>query len=122
MNPAKIILVVEDEPMLQQNIVAILELHGFKTLTASSGAEGLLVAKNNFVDIILSDMMMENMNGLELLKEIKAINSTKTIPFIFLTAFADNTDKTNGLQAGADAYITKPFNIKELIQTIKRFI
>lgn len=119
MNEIKTILVVEDQFLLLQNIIFILELNGFKTLKASDGMEGLLVATTYKPDLILSDLMMENMSGYELLEKLKEDPSTQHIPFIFLTARADVIDKDKGLGAGARAYLTKPFGAKELVAMVQ---
>jgi len=119
MNDTKTILVVEDQFLLLQNIIFILELNGFKTLKASDGMEGLHIATTYKPDLILSDLMMENMSGYELLEKLKEDPSTQNIPFIFLTARADVIDKDKGLGAGARAYLTKPFGAKELVAMVR---
>lgn len=122
MNNQKTILVVEDEPMLLQNISSILELYGFKTLQASSGFEGMKQLLTNQPDLIVCDVMMEGMNGFEMIAQVRANPAIQSIPFIFLTAWADVNDKTKGMDAGAQAYLTKPFVAKELVKTINTFI
>ena len=120
MNGRKTILVVEDEQMLLQNIVSILEFNGFDTLKALNAMEGYSIAVSNIPHLILSDVMMEKVDGFELLRMIKENLSTQHIPFIFLSALADVLDKNKGLSAGAIAYMTKPFSGKELIRTINQ--
>ena len=122
MNGRKTILVVEDEQMLLQNIVSILEFNGFDTLKASNAMEGYSIAVSNIPHLILSDVMMEKVDGFELLRMIKENLSTQHIPFIFLSALADVFDKNKGLSAGAIAYMTKPFSGKELIRTINQYL
>ena len=122
MTNQKTILVVEDEPMLLQNISSILELYGFKTLQAASGFEGMQQLLNNKPDLIVCDVMMEGMNGFEMIAQVRANPDIKSIPFIFLTAWADVNDKNKGMEAGAQAYLTKPFVAKELVKTINNFI
>ncbi len=122
MNNQKTILIVEDEPMLLQNISSILELYGFKTLQASSGFEGMKHLLTNQPDLIVCDVMMEGMNGFEMIAQVRANPAIQSIPFIFLTAWADVNDKTKGMDAGAQAYLTKPFVAKELVKTINTFI
>ncbi|MBC7721808.1 MAG: response regulator [Pedobacter sp.] len=118
----KTILIVEDEPMLLQNISSILELYGFKTLLAASGFEGMKQLLTNQPDLIVCDVMMEGMNGFEMIAQVRANPAIKSIPFIFLTAWADVNDKNKGMAAGAQAYLTKPFVAKELVKTINNFI
>lgn len=122
MNNQKTILVVEDEPTLLQNISSILELYGFKTLQASSGIEGMKQLQTNQPDLIVCDVMMQGMNGFEMIAQVRANPAIQSIPFIFLTAWADVNDKNKGMDAGAQAYLTKPFAAKELVKTINTFI
>ncbi len=122
MQEKKTILVVEDELLLLQNIVSILEFNGFNTLKASNAMDAISLAKNNIPHLILSDVMMEKVDGFELLRMIKDNESTKNIPFIFLSALADIADKNKGISAGANDYLTKPFSGKELIKTINQYL
>ena len=122
MSKQKTILVVEDEPMLLQNISSILELYGFKTLQAASGFEGIDKAIANMPDLIVCDVMMEGMSGFEMIEKVRSTPVIQSIPFIFLTAWADVNDKNKGMQAGAQAYLTKPFVAKDLVKTINTFI
>ena len=122
MQEKKTILVVEDELLLLQNIVSILEFNGFNTLKASNAMDAISLAKNNIPHLILSDVMMEKVDGFELLRMIKDNESTKNIPFIFLSALADIADKNKGISAGANTYLTKPFSGKELIKTINQYL
>ena len=122
MSKQKTILVVEDEPKLLQNISSILELYGFKTLQAASGFEGIDKAIANMPDLIVCDVMMEGMSGFEMIEKVRSTPVIQSIPFIFLTAWADVNDKNKGMQAGAQAYLTKPFVAKDLVKTINTFI
>ncbi len=122
MNSKATVLVIEDEPMLLMNIAMILELHGFNVLKAPSGKEGLAIAEQNLPNLILCDVMMEGMDGFEVLKNVRSNQQLHTTPFIFLTAFADVQDKEKGMAATAQAYLTKPFVAKELVETIQKFI
>jgi len=118
----KTVLVVEDEHLLLQNITSILGLYGFNTLKAVNGIEGLQQAINNKPDIIVCDVMMEQMDGFELLSKLQEDVLTQNIPFIFLTARADVIDKKRGIDAGAKAYLTKPFSGKELVSVINQYL
>ncbi len=122
MEEKKTILVVEDELLLLQNIVSILEFNGFNALKASNALDGYAVASSNIPHLIISDVMMEKVDGFELLRLIKENEATKNIPFIFLSALADVADKSKGISAGATDYLTKPFSGKELIRIIKEYI
>jgi len=113
------ILIVEDETALLNNIASILELSGYVCIKTSSGSEALAVLSNNNPDIIICDVMMAPMDGFQLIALIRENKQTINIPVIFLTARADLKDKNKGLELGAKAYLTKPFNVTELIQMIQ---
>jgi DNA-binding response OmpR family regulator len=118
----KTILVIEDDENLLKNISTVLELYGFTVLKANSGSAGVQQAITNQPNLIICDVMMESMNGFEVIAQIRSNSVTNTIPFIFLTAWADVTDKLKGIQAGAQAYLTKPFVAKDLVNTINTYI
>jgi len=116
------ILVVEDEPMLLQNISSILEMMGYFVLKATNGNEGFETANTHLPELIICDVMMDGMNGFELLEKIKQQPKLANIPFVFLSARADINDKQMGINGGANAYLTKPFQVKELLNTVQKFI
>ena len=118
----KIILVVEDEHFLLEITTSILQLYGFDTLSASNALEGLQVVSETIPDLIISDVMMGEIDGFQFIKMLRANPQYNTIPVILLTALADVVDKNKGMAAGADAYITKPFNGKELVKTINQLL
>lgn len=111
------ILIVEDEEsigfLLQQN----LEFEGFETLWAKDGEEGLSFAENKSPDLILLDLMLPKMSGMEVCKRLRAKGNA--VPIIMLTAKGEQIDKVIGLKTGADDYITKPFDILELTARIE---
>lgn len=112
------IMLVEDEDDLRQGIKAFLEIAGYETIEAANGKEAMQKISETVPDIIISDIMMPVMNGLELLKKVRQQSLLKSTPFIILTAKADLEDVKTGMEAGACYYITKPFKIKELINVI----
>jgi DNA-binding response OmpR family regulator len=115
MRTAKI-LIVEDEP----NMVAGLrdfEYEGFQVLTALDGVEGLERALKDSPDLVVLDVMMPRMSGLDVCKQLKA--KLPSIPVIILTARGQEVDKDVGLELGADDYVTKPFSIRELLARVK---
>lgn len=114
----KTILVVEDEKDLRLNLQEMLEREGFSILTAANGVEALQLTSSIEPDLILSDIKMPDMDGLEFLKTLQQKNETASIPFIFLTAKVDMQDLREGMILGADDYITKPFKIDDLITAI----
>lgn len=112
------VLIVEDEKDLRLNLEDILQFNGFEVLAAENGLEGFKRAVEFEPDIIISDIRMPEMDGLELLKRLQANPVTRTIPFIFLTAKVESEDIRSGMALGADDYITKPFKIEDLLKTI----
>lgn len=114
----KRILVIEDEIHIRDNIQDILELSGFEVLTAENGIVGLQLAKNKLPDLILCDIMMPKLDGYEVLKALRQEIETALIPVIFLTAKAERTDVRQGMELGADDYLTKPFSASELRRAI----
>lgn len=119
---SKTILVVEDETSILNNICTILQVSGYNCLKASNGLQALEILETTIPSLILCDVMMPEMNGFEFLEHVMKNQLTQKIPFCFLTARADVIDIDNGLSIGAKAYITKPFQIKDLLSTVSRLI
>ncbi len=114
----KKILVIEDEKQVLSNIVEILTSGGFFPLCAENGITGIELAKGNIPDLIICDIMMPHLDGYGVLAELRSNPPTSTIPFIFLTAKADKTDLRQGMNLGADDYLTKPFRRQELLEAV----
>jgi len=113
------ILVVDDERLLVKGIKFNLENDGYEVLTGSDGVEALEIAKAENLDLIILDLMMPRMDGLEACQRIREFSD---IPIIMLTAKADDMDKLMGFEHGADDYITKPFNVLELKARIRALL
>jgi two-component system, OmpR family, alkaline phosphatase synthesis response regulator PhoP len=113
------ILIVEDEKDIIKMLEYNLGKEGFKTLSSRDGEDALDLAKNERPDLILLDLMLPGMDGLEVCKTLKGDTKTSSIPIIMLTAKSQESDKIVGLELGADDYITKPFSPRELIARIK---
>ena len=111
------ILIVEDEPNMVAGLRDNFEYEGYEVLTASDGAEGLGRALNDAPDLVVLDVMMPKMSGLDVCKQLKAKRPSS--PVIMLTARGQEVDKVVGLELGADDYVTKPFSIRELLARIK---
>jgi two-component system alkaline phosphatase synthesis response regulator PhoP len=111
------ILIVEDEPNMVAGLRDNFEYEGYEVITASDGAEGLGRALNDAPDLVVLDVMMPKMSGLEVCKQLKV--KRPSLPMIMLTARGQEVDKVVGLELGADDYITKPFSIRELLARIK---
>lgn len=113
------ILIVEDEPDIVRMLEYNLKKEGFRTVCASGGGEGLRRVERERPDIILLDLMLPEIDGLEVCRRLRQNPDTAGIPVIMLTAKGRETDKIVGLELGADDYITKPFSVAELIARIK---
>ena len=115
----KKILVVEDEQDIVDLITYNLEREGFQIVSAMSGEEGLNKARNDRPDLVILDIMLPEMNGLDVCQALRSDAATRTIPIIMLTARNEEIDIVTGLEVGADDYITKPFSPRVLIARIR---
>lgn len=111
------ILIVEDEPNMVTGLRDNFEYEGFQVITAQDGVEGLERALQESPDLVVLDVMMPRMSGLDVCKQLKA--KRPSIPIIMLTARGQEVDKVVGLELGADDYVTKPFSIRELLARVK---
>ena len=118
MSPKKI-LIVDDEADLVETIRFLLELEGFQVLAAYNGEEGLNQARSERPDLILLDLMLPKLDGYKICRLLKFDDRYKHIPIFMLTAKTQEKDKILGKETGADEYLTKPFDIDELIAKIK---
>ena len=112
------ILVIEDDPDIRELIGYNLKREGFQTTLCTNGREGLLVAQSKVVDLIILDLMMPELNGIEVCKRLRENPEKRAIPIIMLTAKSEETDIVFGLGVGADDYMTKPFSFKELVARV----
>jgi two-component system sensor histidine kinase/response regulator len=112
------VLVIEDEEAIRENLVELLEVEDFEVIAAENGRVGLEQAQKHLPDLILCDVMMPELDGYGVLKELRSQLHTATIPFIFLTAKADRHDLREGMDLGADDYLTKPCSMEELLRAI----
>ena len=120
--PDPTVLVVEDDPVILRLLEVNFELEGFTVLLAHDGAEGIEVARANQPDVIISDIMMPRTSGLELVELLKRDPSTGSIPVILLSAKAQAADQRQGIEAGADDYVTKPFEPLDLVDRVNRLL
>ncbi len=118
----KLILMVEDEARNLTLLRDLLQVSGYRTIEATDGEQGVELAKASKPDLILMDVLMPKMDGLEATRILKADATTSNIPILVLTSYAMKGDKETILQAGCDAYLAKPFDIKELLQEVARFL
>jgi len=115
----KRILTVDDEINILELLKYNLEKNGFQVLQATSGEEAIKLLEDNEVDMLLLDLMLPGMDGLEVLKIIRANDKWMKLPVIMLTAKTEEIDKVIGLEMGADDYLSKPFGVHELLARIK---
>jgi len=116
---AATILVVEDEPAIQELIAYNLKQAGHQPLRADNAEQALTLVANALPDLVLLDWMLPGLSGIEFARRLRADKRTRAIPIIMLTARSDEQDKLQGLETGADDYITKPFSPRELNARIK---
>ena len=114
------ILIVEDEEDLINILGIVLMDEGYMVMKASSAEEALLLCRTRPPDLIISDVRMGDMDGFALLERIKATESLKNIPFIFLTSVDETRERNRGLGLGANAYITKPFDVDPLLEIVHK--
>ncbi len=120
-NPQNI-LIVEDEEDIQFILKFNLEKIGHHIVTANTGEKGLKLARENAPDLILLDLMLPKLSGLEICRILKAHKSTEHIPIVMVTAKGEESDIIRGLELGAEDYITKPFKIGEVLARVKAIL
>ena len=116
MNKQQTVLIVDDEPQIREILSIYFKKEGFKVIEAADGAEALVQVQAGKPDIILLDIMMPVLDGLEVCKQVRKISD---IPIIMLTAKDSDDDRIMGLEIGADDYISKPFNTREVVARVK---
>jgi two-component system phosphate regulon response regulator PhoB len=113
------VLIIEDERSLTDILTYNLQREGYDPIVAHDGQEGLRKAQTLLPDLIVLDLMLPSLGGLEICRELRAGERTRHIPILILTAKAEETDQVVGFSMGADDYVTKPFSVKVLLQRIK---
>ncbi|HBB31016.1 MAG TPA: hybrid sensor histidine kinase/response regulator [Cyanobacteria bacterium UBA8803] len=114
----KKILVIEDEAAVRENLMELLDAENFQVLGAGDGYVGINLAQQHLPDLIVCDVMMPKLNGFAVLTALRQNPATAMIPFVFLTAKAEKRDWRQGMELGADDYLTKPFTREELLRAI----
>lgn len=118
----KRILVVDDEVDLVETVRFSLELEGYEVLVAFNGEEALNQARKESPDLILLDLMLPKLDGYKVCRLLKFDERYKHIPILMLTAKTQEKDKATGMETGADEYITKPFDMDELMKKVKNYL
>ncbi len=116
------ILVVDDEAVLVETIAYNLEQAGYQVITAADGVSALEAARREEPDLVVLDIMLPEMDGLEVCRQLRREAATATTPIIMLTAKGDEIDKVVGLEVGADDYVTKPFGRRELLARVRALL
>ncbi len=116
------ILVVDDETVLVETIAYNLEQAGYQVTTAADGSSALEAAHRETPDLIILDIMLPEMDGLEVCRQLRRESNTSTTPIMMLTAKGDEIDKVVGLEVGADDYVTKPFGRRELLARVRALL
>ena len=116
------ILVVDDEQILVDTIAYNLQQAGYQVTTAIDGASALEAARRETPDLVILDIMLPEMDGLEVCRLLRRENNTATVPIMMLTAKGDEIDKVVGLEVGADDYVTKPFGRRELLARVRALL
>jgi EAL domain-containing protein (putative c-di-GMP-specific phosphodiesterase class I)/FixJ family two-component response regulator len=114
----KKILVIDDDPVIRHHIIKILKAERFEVVGAENGMQGLSLAMLHLPDVILCDVLMPELNGYGVLMALRANPATATVPFVFLTGKTDRAEIRQGMELGADDYLTKPFTKAELVGAI----
>lgn len=118
----ELILAVDDEAHILELLSFNLENEGYRVMTAANGEDALTVCTRERPSLVLLDLMLPGIDGMEVCRRLKGNTSTADIPIIMLTAKGDEVDKVLGLELGADDYITKPFSVRELIARVKALL
>src|SRR2546430_8163510 len=113
------VLVVEDEPDIRHLIAHHLQREGFRCREVSTGTEALRAVRTSIPDLIVLDLMLPEVDGLEVCRRLRSDPGTAGIPIIMLTAKSDEVDRVVGLELGADDYVAKPFSPKELVARVR---
>jgi CheY-like chemotaxis protein len=118
----KRILIVDDDEMVRMALVELLKPEGYILDEASSGKEAIVKIKESRFDLMMFDIIMPEMDGIELCKKVRSIDEYKDIPIVFLTAKSREQDKLKGLEAGANLFLSKPISPEKLLSIISQTI
>lgn len=116
------ILIIEDNEGIRDNLVEFFEMEGYNIISAVNGKSGILLATEFIPDLIICDVLMYEMDGYEVLRQLLGSNITVLIPFIFSTSMSEKVDRAGALNLGADDYIIKPFDPEQLLKMARSLI
>jgi two-component system cell cycle response regulator DivK len=115
------VLIVEDNFMNKKLFEDILHVHGYKTFSTENGFEALQIALDNPIDVVLMDIQLFEISGLDIIKMFKKNDALKNIPIIAVTAFAMKDDEQHILEQGASAYLAKPISVASLLENVRKY-
>jgi two-component system cell cycle response regulator DivK len=116
------VLIIEDNEKNMKLARDVLQVKGYQTLEAATGEEGVRLAKEKLPDLVLMDIQLPGINGIDALKQLRADPKTARIPVVALTASVTPTDRSAITAAGFDAFVSKPISLKEFLDTVKRLV
>ena len=116
------ILVVDDDPQVLRLLRVNFEMEGYDVVSAANGAEALDAVEQERPDAVVCDVMMPGMDGFEVVRHLRSKGATKSLPVVLCSAKAQRSDVRQGLDAGADEYVTKPFDPQELLDVVARLL
>lgn len=119
---SKKILIADDEVDIVETLQFMLEVEGFECITAYNGEDALNLAKREMPDLLILDVMMPKINGYKVCRLLKFDIKYKNIPILMVTARSQEEDKAIGEETGADEYITKPFEINDVVEKVKKYL
>lgn len=119
---AKTVLIVEDNDLNMKLFNDLLEAHGYQTLKTASGVEAVNLARSEKPDLILMDIQLPEVSGLEVTRWLKADEELKNIPVIAITAFAMKGDEERIREGGCEAYLSKPISVVKFVETVRNFL
>jgi len=119
---AKTVLIVEDNELNMKLFTDLLDAHGYDTIQTKDGMEALVLAREHHPDLILMDIQLPEVSGLEITKWIKEDDNLKSIPVVAVTAFAMKGDEEKIREGGCEAYIAKPISLQQFLGTVKSFL
>lgn len=118
---AKKVLIVEDNALNLKLLNDLLEYHGYQVLTTASGEAAIQIAEQQQLDLILMDIQLPDIIGVEATRRLKANDRTRTIPIVAVTAFAMSGDRAMILESGCDDYVAKPFSVIDFLELVERY-
>jgi two-component system OmpR family response regulator len=116
------VLVVEDDPHIRELVVLHLKLEGLEAVATGDGTDGLRIARSEPFDLIVLDVMLPGLDGVTITRAIRRETHLKDVPILMLTARREESDKVNGLESGADDYLTKPFGVREFVARVRALL